>query len=303
MHTTVLFGEEARVHHNGDWSGPVLLVVPSGWIENSDRELAATEAAILGTQRVCVEIPEAAFTSLIEAHQAPLAADRLRRAARLCPELIVLLREGAERLTCDTMPYKGERPSYVERVQALLEPLGSEERGREQSDRPAASAGGDSPVGGGDPAGSGEPGRPVSSVDKPTTSAWAKVVEASRAAADAASPPSPDPFDVLGPFCDARLANTVHEVPGVPPTASLVEAAAALEAIARRERTEKPSSTVRLRPDPRLVAAILTCRDYDGCDPADVEPIIALEDPDDPNKIKVVCVLSVTKKSWAAEQR
>jgi hypothetical protein len=107
-----------------------------------------------------------------------------------------------------------------------------------------------------------------------------------------------DPFETLDPFNDARLANLVRGEPGKAPGSSLTEAVLALRDLEEREREDERS--FRLRPDPRLIAATVVCRDYAGCDPLDIDPILTLNDPDDPDKVKVLCVLSVTKEAYAA---
>lgn len=172
MHTTVL-SEQARIQHNSDGSGPVILCVPQEWTEN------------VGLGTVVVDIPESVMVKLVE-------------------RVTVLKKAG------------------------------------------------------------------------------------------------PDPFETLNPFNDVRLANLMRGEPGTPPGPSLVEAVLALRDLEAREQREGHSSTIRLRPDPRLIAAVVVCRDYAGCDPLDIDPILALNDPDDPDKVKVLCVLSVAKKAYAA---
>jgi len=75
MHTTPLNPENtARVHHNGDWSGPVQLVVPLRWV------LCTTRTPRGDTQNI--EIPEDVLATLIETRAARLAAMAADEASR-----------------------------------------------------------------------------------------------------------------------------------------------------------------------------------------------------------------------------
>jgi hypothetical protein len=114
---------------------------------------------------------------------------------------------------------------------------------------------------------------------------------------------SPDPFAVLDPFNDARLANLVRGEPGAVPSGSLADAMEALAELGRREAADGDvRHRFRLRPDPRLIAAIVACRDYAGSAPGDVEPIVVLADPDHADQVKILCVLSMDRAAWMIKE-
>lgn len=97
----------------------------------------------------------------------------------------------------------------------------------------------------------------------------------------------PDVFDQV---VDARLANSVRNEPGEPPTATLYEIVDAV----RAHRDPEPvngSQSIRIIPDPRLIAAVIACRDYDAAPSSgSIEPIIVLKDPRTGRAKALICV-------------
>lgn len=96
--------------------------------------------------------------------------------------------------------------------------------------------------------------------------------------------------DAIDQIIDARLANDVRNEPGEPPTATLYEIVDAVRAH-RDPPAVNGSQTIRTVPDPRLIAAVIACRDYDAAPSSgSVEPIIVLKDPRTGRAKALICV-------------
>jgi len=137
----------------------------------------------------------------------------------------------------------------------------------------------------------------------------------------ATPPPAAQPaiptFPRLDAVVRAYLSNQVHGAAGV--LAPEIELGAALreleEAIAwdagAKDRARAAGETTRkvpVRPTPAILAAAIACRDGyavrvggDGAISTDVEPVVALVDPEDPDRVRALVIVSMTREAF--EQR
>lgn len=96
--------------------------------------------------------------------------------------------------------------------------------------------------------------------------------------------------DPIAQVVDARFANDVYNEPAAPPTASLYEVVDAVRAH-RDPPAVDGKRTIRVLPDPRLIAAVIACRDYDAQPSSgSIEPIIVMKDPRTGRAKALICV-------------
>lgn len=136
----------------------------------------------------------------------------------------------------------------------------------------------------------------------------------------AAGPEDAPTFPGLDAIAHAYLANLVHGDPGVlgpevslPAALAELEDARAWDAGARERAAAAGATTVRVRvrrPDVSLLAAAVACRDGyatplgdRGVIEADIEPVLALVDPRDGDRVRALVLVSMPRAVWDARSR
>lgn len=99
-----------------------------------------------------------------------------------------------------------------------------------------------------------------------------------------------DKRDAIAQCVQVSLDNHAHGKPGTAPTATLYEIVDAVRAHKDPEPVNG-SRTIRLMPDPRLIAAVIACRDYDGQEQGGgLDAIVVMKCPRSGRTKALVCV-------------